>query len=347
MKDGKIQIGLIGAGNIAQNAHIPSYLNNCGVKLAGVYDINAARSLAVAEKFGMKNHASLESLLSDDTIDAVSVCTWNNAHAVSAIEACRAGKHVLCEKPMSMTVAEALAMEAAAKDSGKVFMMGFVNRFKTQADIITEMRDKGEFGEIYYARTTILRRRGTPLGWFTDAEKSGGGPVIDLGVHIIDIAWYLMGRPKPVSVFANTHHNIFGDYQTKGVSRWEAFDTDDLKFNVEDSAAGTIAFENGKSINFDVSWAINGEAEMNSWIYGEKAGAVFEPFRIYGESAGFLTDNFPVFERVNPFDNEINHFIDCINTGATPKATASDGVAVQKMLCGIYESSRAGMAIEL
>jgi len=339
MKDGIIQIGLIGAGNIAQNAHIPAYLKADGVKLAGVYDINAARCGEVADKYGMKSHASLESLLADDTIDAVSVCTWNNGHAASAIAACEAGKHVLCEKPMAMTVAEALAMRDAAKANDRVFMMGFVNRFRTQSEIITAMRGDGDFGEIYYARTTLLRRRGTPLGWFTDAAKSGGGPVIDLGVHILDITWYLMGRPKPVSVTANTHY-VFGDYKTKGVSRWEAFDTDDLVFNVEDSASGTISFENGKSINFDVSWAINGEADMNVHLYGSKAGPTFEPFTVYGEHGGYLTDNRPVYEEVNPFDGEINHFIECVRTGAEPRATADDGVAVQKMLCGVYESSK-------
>ena len=346
MKDGKIRIGLIGAGNIAQNAHIPAYLNNDGVRLAGVYDINAARCGEVADKYGMTRHGSLDSLLSDDSIDAVSVCTWNNGHASSAIAALDAGKHVLCEKPMAMTVAEAEAMEAAAKKSGKVFMMGFVNRFRTQSEIINELRERGDFGDIYYARTTLLRRRGTPLGWFTDAAKSGGGPVIDLGVHILDVTWYLMGRPKPLTVTANTHY-VFGDYKTKGVSRWEAFDTDDLVFNVEDSAAGTICFDDGKSINFDVSWAINGEAEMNTFLYGEKAGATFDPFTIFGENAGYLTDNTPAFETVDPFETEINHFIDRVRDGGPPRASAADGVAVQKMLCGIYESSRLGRTVEL
>ena len=346
MKDGKIHIGVIGAGNIAQNAHIPSYLKTKGVKLAGVYDIKTSRAAEVADKYDMQQHLSLESLLSDDTIDAVSICTWNNGHAESAIAASKAGKHVLCEKPMSMTVDEALAMEEAAKTSGKIFMMGFVNRFRAQSKIITDMRENGDFGDIYYARATILRRRGTPLGWFTDVKKSGGGPVIDIGVHIIDLTWYLMGKPRPISVTANTHYAL-GDYKTKGVSRWEAFDTDNLIFNTEDSAAGTICFENGKSINFDVSWAINGEAEMNAFLYGEKAGATFDPITIFGESAGYLTDNTPTFIDENPFENEIGHFADCIRTGNAPIATASDGVAIQKILCGIYESAKLKKAIEL
>ena len=346
MKDGKIQIGIVGAGNIAQNAHIPSYLKTDGVKLAGVYDIKASRAAEVANKYDMKQHHSLESLLSDDTIDAVSVCTWNNGHAESAIAASKAGKHVLCEKPMSITVAEALAMEEAAKASGKIFMMGFVNRFRIQSKIITNMREFGVFGEIYYARTTLLRRRGTPLGWFTDVSKSGGGPVIDIGVHIIDLTWYLMGKPRPVSLMANTHYTL-GDYKTKGVSRWEALDTDDPEFDTEDSAAGTIFFEHGKSINFDVSWAINGEAEMNTFLYGTRAGATFDPLTIYGESAEYLTDNVPTYIEEDPFDNEINHFVECIRTGREPIATAADGVAIQKILCGIYESARLEKAVDL
>jgi len=346
MKDGKIRIGLIGGGNIAQSAHIPSYLKLKDVKLAGVFDVNAPRAKSVAEKYDMAAHLSLESLLSDDTIDAVSVCTWNNGHAESAIAACKAGKHVLCEKPMAMTVDEALAMEAAAKNSGKIFMMGFVNRFKTQSDIICDMRDKGEFGDIYYARTSNLRRRGTPLGWFTDKAKSGGGPVIDIGVHSIDLTWFLMGKPKPLTVTANTHY-AFGDYKTKGVNRWEALDTDDPVFNVEDSASGTITCENGKSINFDVSWAINGEPGMDVILYGNKAGVRFHPLTVYGESAGYLTDNAPVFIDENPFDKEIAHFADCVLTGKTPLATAADGVAVQRILCGIYESSKLNKTVEL
>jgi len=184
------------------------------------------------------------------------------------------------------------------------------------------------------------------LGWFTDVRKSGGGPVIDIGVHVIDLTWYLMGKPKPLSVTANTHYPL-GDYKTKGVSRWEAFDTDDLVFNTEDSAEGTIRLENGKSINFDVSWAINGEAEMNVFLYGEKAGATFDPITIFGESAGYLTDNVPTFIPEDPFVNEMGHFVDCIRTGRTPISTASDGVAIQKILCGIYESAKLGKTVEL
>lgn len=346
MLNGEIQIGIIGAGNIAQNEHIPAYLKVKGVKLAAVYDIHQDRAAQVAKDYGMKHCASLEELLSVGALDAVSVCTWNNGHAEAAINASKAGKHVLCEKPMAMTVEEAVAMEEAAKSSGKVFMMGFVRRFCPEAKLVNEMRAQGQFGDIYYARASMLRRRGTPLGWFTDISKSGGGPVIDIGVHILDLTWYLMGKPKPVSVTANTHY-VFGDFKTKGVDRWTAFDTDNLVYNVEDSAAGTVSFENGKSVNFDISWAINGPGVMNVHLYGSRAGAEVFPLTVFGENAGYLSDNKPVFEEEDAFYNEVSHFITCIREGSEPVSPASDGVAVQKILCGIYESSKQNKTVTL
>ena len=344
----KIRIGLIGAGNIAQNAHIPSYLKQDDAVLTAVYDLNAARTREVAEKYSIPHAcASLQELCALQDVDAVSVCTWNNAHAESAIAAANAGKHVLCEKPMAMTVAEAEAMKAAAEKNGIVFMMGFVNRFRSEAQYIRHMADEGKFGDIYYANARLLRRRGTPLGWFTDTAKSGGGPVIDIGVHMIDLTWYMMGKPDPASVCAVTHYKL-GDYQTKGVSRWEAFDKDNLVFNTEDSAAGMIRFANGAAMNFEVSWAINGAGcGLMSTLYGDKAGANLDPLAIYGEDGGYLTDNKPTVQQSQIFDNEIRHFLDCVQTGAQPISPAADGVAVQRILNGIYESAKVGKEIKI
>lgn len=348
MKDGKIRIGLIGAGNICQNSHIPAYLKQDDVELVAVCDLKAERAQEVKEKYGMKYaFTDFYDLVALDEIDAVSVCTWNNAHAAAAIAASKAGKHVLCEKPMAMTVEQAEAMEQAARQSGKVFMMGFCNRFRGDTQILKAHAEAGTFGDIYYANTGWLRRRGTPLGWFTDVEKSGGGPVIDIGVHVIDLTWYIMGKPRPISVSATTYNKI-GDYQTKGVGRWVAFDTDNLKFNTEDSANGIIRFEGGKSMNFQVSWAINGAGtEIFSQIYGDKAGANLVPLNIYGEGVGYRTDTTTLFDPVDHFAAEIRHFLDCIKTGQTPISPASDGVAIQKILNGIYASAKAGREIEL
>jgi len=344
----KIRIGLIGAGNIAQNSHIPAYLKQNDAEIVAVCDLKLDRAKEVADKYGIKHAVgSIKELVAIDEVDAVSVCTWNNAHAEAAIAAANAGKHVLCEKPMAMTVAEAEAMKEAAEKNNIVFMMGFTNRFRADSKVIKEIAQSGKLGEIYYAKAGWFRRRGTPLGWFTDLSKSGGGPVIDIGVHAIDLTWYFMGKPRPVSVSACTYDKI-GDYKTKGVSRWEAFDTDNLVFNTEDSASGFIRFENGASMTFDVSWAINGkDTGIFSDIFGTKAGASLNPFTIYGEEEGYLMDSSPVVEPQDPFANEIRHFLDCIKTGQEPIATANDGVIIQKILNGIYDSAKLGKEIVL
>ena len=348
MKNGKVRIGLIGAGNIAQNAHIPAYLKQADAELVAVCDLKEDRAKGVAEKYGMKHVTTdYNELVALDDVDAVSVCTWNNAHAKAAIAAAKAGKHILCEKPMAMNTQEAEAMKKAVEENRVVFMMGFVNRFRPDSKAIKEIADSGKLGEIYYAKTGVLRRRGTPLGWFTDLSKSGGGPVIDIGVHVIDLTWYLMGKPKPVSVSAATFRKI-GDYKTKGVGRWVAFDTDDLKFETEDSASGFIRFENGVSMSFDVSWAINGkETGVYSNIFGTKAGASLDPLTIYGEEAHYLTDATPTVARENIFENEIRHFLDCVKEGRQPIAPVEDGVRIQKILNGIYDSARLGREVIL
>ncbi len=348
MKNGKVRIGIIGAGNIAQNAHIPSYLKQPDVELVAVCDLKEERAKEVASKYGMKYATtSIDELVSIDEVDAVSICTWNNAHAKAAIAAANAKKHVLCEKPMAMNTEEAEAMVKAAEENKIVFMMGFVNRYRAESKALREMYDAGKFGEIYYAKAGWFRRRGTPLGWFTDVSKSGGGPVIDIGVHVIDLTWYLMGKPKPITVSAAAYSKI-GDYKTKGVSRWVAFDTDDLVFNTEDSAHGFIRFENGASMTFDVSWAINGkDIPTYSQIFGTKAGANLSPLTVYGEEVDYLVDVSPTVGKENPFDNEIRHFIDCVKEGKEPISTAQDGLLVQKILNGIYESAKLGREIVL
>ncbi|HHZ14400.1 MAG: Gfo/Idh/MocA family protein [Caldicoprobacterales bacterium] len=348
MGDKKIKIGIIGAGNIAQNSHIPAYLKQDDAEIIAICDINLDRAREVAAKHNIKYAVgSIEELVAIDEIDAVSICTWNNAHAKAAIAAANAGKHVLCEKPMAMTVAEAEEMKEAAEKNNIIFMMGFTNRFRSDSKVIKEMADSGKLGEIYYARTGWFRRRGTPLGWFTDLSKSGGGPVIDIGVHVIDLTWYFMGKPRPVSVTATTYDKI-GDYKTKGVSRWEALDTDNPVFDTEDSAGGFIKFENGAAMSFDVSWAINGQdTGIFSNIFGTKAGASLNPFMIYGEEEGYLVDSSPKVESQNSFENEIRHFLDCIKTGQEPISSAEDGVLIQKILNGIYDSARLGKEVKL
>ena len=282
-------------------------------------------------------------------IDAVSVCTWNSAHAECTIAALNAGKNVLCEKPMAMNAAEAEAMYDAAKKSGKLLMIGFVRRFGNDCSIAKEFIDAGNFGEIYYGKATYLRRAGAPGGWFGDSSRSGGGPLIDLGVHVIDLTRYLAGNPKPVSVYGATfqklgdrsHIKSRGGYVVSGKEEKPVFD-------VEDLASALIRFDNGFVLSVEASFSLNIKEDCGTIeLFGTKAGAVLNPeLEIFTEQNGYLTNvsfNAPTalsFDGL--FDNEINHYVACVAQGLPCRSPAEDGITIMKILDAVYESARTG-----
>lgn len=345
----KLRVGIVGLGNIAQNEHLPVYDKlRDRVEVVAFADINLERAQQAAQKFGAPHaFASAEEMLAGVELDFVDVCVWNGSHAPVSIAAARAGKAILCEKPMADCLEHALEMEKEVKKAGVPFMMAMVSRFDAEKQLLHEMVEDGDLGDIYYAKTAMIRRRGTPVGWFTDLKKSGGGPVIDIGVHSIDAAWYLMGRPKPVRISASTSRRI-GNFTTKGVSRWVAYDSDVTAFDTEDSAAAIIHFENGATMLVEVSWALNAKNDTYLQICGTKAGATLNPLTIYGENAqGYLTDNQPTVKKGNNFEREIVHFLDCLETGKYPMAPVEDGVMLQRILQGIYDSAAQGKEVIL
>ena len=338
----KLKVGIIGAGNIATSAHLPSYQQLTDlVEVVAIADIVLERAQDAANKYGIPHaYASVEELLANEPdVDYIDICVWTAAHAPVAIAAAKAGKNILCEKPLAASLEQGLAIEKAVKEAGVQFMLAVVTRYGAEQQKFVELRDAGKFGEIYYAKCSYVRRRGTPGGWFTDKELAGGGPVLDIGVHAIDRTWYLMGRPTPVSVSAETSYRI-GDYKTKGVGRWEPFGKGKGVFNTEDSASVFFRFEGGKSMVAEIAWAINGEGSATTQIFGSKAGCTFEPLTIYGENEeGYLSEEKPEVIGNNYFVEEIRHFIDCLNTGKKPISPIEDAVTVQRMLDGIYRSA--------
>ncbi|MDR0456823.1 MAG: Gfo/Idh/MocA family oxidoreductase [Treponema sp.] len=345
----KLKVGIVGAGNIAQSAHLPAYKKLADrAEVVAIADTNLERAQEAAKTFGIpKAYASVEELLSGSDVDYIDICVWNGFHAAVAVAVARAGKAILCEKPMSDSLAHSLEIEAEVKKAGVPFMMAMVSRFGAETMMLHDMEKAGELGDVYYGKTGYVRRRGTPIGWFTDVSKSGGGPVIDIGVHCIDACWFLMGRPKPVRVSAAISRAI-GNFRTKGVSRWTALDAGSGVFDTEDSASAIIHFENGASMLAEASWALNTKQSRYTQVCGTKGGAVLEPLTIFSEnSLGYLTDNQPAVPKVNPFEEEIAHFIDCLNTGKKPISPIEDGIAVQKMLSGIYESAELGKEVTL
>ncbi|MBO5363088.1 MAG: Gfo/Idh/MocA family oxidoreductase, partial [Clostridia bacterium] len=205
----KIKVAVIGVGSISES-HIAGYKKDPNTELYAFCDINPERLQYMGKKHGITRLYTDEAQMLKELpeLDAVSVCTWNSAHAPCTIMALNAGKHVLCEKPMALNVEEAEAMKAAAEKNGKLLMIAFVRRFGKDCEIVKDMAESGTLGEVYYAKAINLRSNGNPGGWFGEKARSGGGPLIDLGVHSIDLVRYLLGKPNVASVYGVTFHKL-------------------------------------------------------------------------------------------------------------------------------------------
>ena len=349
-----MKIGIIGVGTIAA-FHIEAYQKNPNVEVYAFCDINEKRLKAMGEKYGVTRlYTDKDEMLKLEELDAVSVCTWNSAHAPCSIAALKAGKHVLCEKPMAMNADEARAMKQAADESGKLLMIGFVRRFGNDCSVVKDFLDNGEFGDLYFAKATSLRRHGAPGGWFGDKSRSGGGPLIDLGVHVTDLARYLAGNPKPVSVYGVTFNKL-GDrrgmtgrdgYTSSGAGRQDIFD-------VEDLAAALIRFDSGLVLSLEASFSLNiKEDEGTIELFGTKAGAKLSPeLEIFTDQNGhlinksFFGSTALAFE--NLFQNEIDHYVACVRDGLPCRSPAQDGIEIMRILDAVYESARTGHEVVL
>lgn len=349
-----LKVGVIGGGSISE-FHIKPYIANDEVELMALCDSNEQRLAEAGKRYGItKLYSNYAELLKNEEIDAVSICTWNNTHAEIAIAALEAGKHVLVEKPLSMTVEQALAVEAAVEKSGRILQVGFVRRHGDNTKLLKQFIDQDEFGEIYYAKASCLRRLGNPGGWFSDQTKSGGGPLIDLGVHMIDICWYLMGKPRPVSVSGNTYSKLGNRSHIENLSFYKAADYNPTINNVEDMANALIRFDNGASLYVDVSFTLHAKKdELFVKLFGEKGGAEIEPeLAMVTEKNNTILNITPQIDSLSfdfegAFRNEINHFADCCLTGKETIAPVADGVQVMKMLNAVYESAKTGKEVYL
>ena len=344
-----INIAIVGVGGIAK-AHMNAYSKNPNVKVVAFCDINPERLEYMGKRYGIeKCYTDLDTMLCEvPEIDAVSVCTWNSAHALCTIKALKAGKHVLCEKPMAMNQKEAEEMCKTARECGKLLMIGFVRRFGNDVKLTKEFVDADQFGELYYAKATYLRRHGNPGGWFGDKSRSGGGPLIDLGVHVIDLVRYVLGKPKPISVYGATFSKLNDRKHIKAgknfhASSAKAYDVCD----VEDLATALVRFDNGAVLSVEAAFSLNiKKDEGKIELFGTKGGAKFDPkLEIYSEMNGYMADVTlagveTAFSFDGIFENEINHFIACIEGEATCISPAEDGVEMMKILDGVYESAR-------
>lgn len=352
----KVKIGIIGVGGISES-HIQGYLKNENVELYAFCDINEARLAEKGKKYGITRlYTKVEDMVALPELDGVSVCVWNCNHYECTMAALKAGKHVLCEKPLAMNAQQAQQMLDFAKEQGKLLMVGFVLRFSDQVERLKEMAQSGFFGDIYYTKASYLRSNGNPGGWFCDKSRSGGGCVIDLGVHVIDEARYLMGNPKPVSVYATVAKKLDRTPYTKAIG-YRSSDADPEgkdKNDVEDFAHATVRFDNGAILVLETSYNLNTPDEPDGSrveIYGTKSGAITGPLRFFSDRDGHLSKF--TFADLAPesfdtiFQKEMAHFVDCIQNGTTCRNTAEDGVMIMKILDAIYASGATGHEVLL
>lgn len=343
-----LRVGIIGAGGIARAAHIPNYLKHVDkVKIVAVADVVRENAEQLASKFDIDNvFTSYDEMLNTVELDAVSVCTPNKFHAEATIAALKAGCHVICEKPPAMTVEEAEKMAATAQQAGKILTYGLHYRRTPEVEALKRFIDADELGGIYAARVHAIRRRGIP-GWgvFTNKELQGGGPLIDIGVHMLDTALYLMGYPEPDTVFGVAYQKL-GNKKGVGLSGewdWE-------NFSVEDMVRGMITFKNGASIILETAFAANIEQreEMSVSLMGDKGGADVFPLKIYQEKHNTLIDITPAYlPKVDAHGIQMECFVNGCLTGNQPISNAKQGVALQKIINSLYESAEKGKAIKL
>jgi predicted dehydrogenase len=349
----KIRLGIIGAGNIG-NVHINIFKQLAAdVDIVAVTDsYNPLAQLRAAEHTIPKCYMTSEELIQDPDIDAVVIGVPNQWHAPLAVQALRAGKHVLLEKPMAIDVPSAREIIRAQRESGKVLMIPHQMRWEWLPLQVKQQVDNGAIGQIYNAKVGWFRRKGIPGWgtWFTKREESGGGPLIDIGVHMLDLAFFFMGNVKPVSVYGSTYAE-FGP-RKRGIGTWGSPNWNG-SFNVEDLATAMIKMDNGSTLTIEVSWAVHMDTDSKHFVHlmGTEGGA-----SIRGTQGKLLTETFEratEVELITPDNDEgsrirvSRHFIECIREGKEPTTSALAGFTNNLILDAIYESSRTGHEVIL
>jgi predicted dehydrogenase len=280
-----LRVLIVGAGMIAQGAHIPNLLR-LGVEVEGLVEVNPQRAKEVAQRFGIQRvWHDYRVALKESLADAVVVATPTKFHYGVTMEALRVGKHVLCEKPPAMFSAEAYEMANEAERRNLTLMWGFHLRFRDDALSAKWAIDNGELGDVYFVRARWVRSRGAPAGWFCRKDLAGGGPLFDIGSHIIDLGWWLLGKPKMKGVYGYGFFKIGakGVDLTRGHQPADVRDGIDLKvtYDVEDYAGGHIIFEGGKVLLYEVSWLLNDRDDFKVTVCGTNMGLSFTPLEFY------------------------------------------------------------------
>ncbi|SFL36067.1 Predicted dehydrogenase [Paenibacillus sp. 1_12] len=349
----KIRLGIIGSGNIG-NVHMNIFSQLMDdVEIVALTDLNYPLAQKCAAKHDIPTvYKTNDELILDPNIDAIVIGVPNQWHAPLAVQALHAGKHVLLEKPMAINAQAAREIVKAQRETGKVLMIPHQMRWDWLPLQVKQQIDNGSIGSIYNAKVGWFRRKGIPGWgtWFTDHQQSGGGPLIDIGVHMLDLAFFFLGDAKPVSVFGSTYAE-FGP-KKRGIGTWGTPDWNG-SYNVEDLATALIKLDNGSTLSLEVSWAVHMDTDSNHFIHlmGSEGGA-----SIIGNKGKLLTETFEratEVDLVTPEKDEggrirlSRHFVECIREGKQPDTSVMTGFTNNLILDAIYESSRTGHEVIL
>ena len=366
MKNGKLQIGIIGCGGIANQKHFPalSKLDEL-CELVAFCDVIKERAEKAAQSFGTKDakvYENYKELLNDSQIDVVHVLTPNVTHCALTVDAFDASKHVLCEKPMSHSSEDAKLMMDAAKRSGKKFTIGYQNRFRKEIQTLHKACEAGKFGDIYFAKAHAIRRRAVPTwGVFTNKALQGGGALIDIGTHALDLTLWLMDNYKPKSVMGSVFYKMADQFEGNMFGPWDP-DT----FEVEDSAFGFIKMENGATICLEAAWALNitESKEASTTLCGTLAGAEVKSGMSYGSKGELIistakfgelydermaaTGPIAYFNSSHAEDGylEAKQWLLSIKNDTQPLVKPEQAFMVTQILEAIYQSNKNGKLIE-
>ncbi|MDR0326547.1 MAG: Gfo/Idh/MocA family oxidoreductase [Oscillospiraceae bacterium] len=353
----KLKVGIIGCGGIATQKHLPSMQQTELADAVAFCDIVLEKAESAAKTFGEPNSKVFKDyrdLLKLD-LDAVYVCTPNRSHSEIAVAALESKKHVMCEKPMAINYAEALKMAEAAKRNGKLLTIGYQNRYRSDTQFLKKECAAGVLGEIYYAKARSIRRRAVPTwGVFLNEYEQGGGPLIDVGTHSLDLALWMMDNYTPKSVTGVAFHKL--NDQTEPANAWGAWDP--KQFTVEDSAFGFIIMENGAAIQLETSWALNSLeiGEPLTLLCGTKGGAdMFDGLRINGVKHDRQYEFRPDFgakgvdfydgDTASPQFREQLAFLGAVRGENELVVLPEQAMAVTRILDAVYESARIGKQV--
>lgn len=353
----KLRVGVVGCGGIANGKHLPAMKRNKNFEIVAFCDIDEEKAGKAKKEYGTpeaKIYTDYEELLRED-LQAVYVLTPNKSHAMISIAAMRAGKHVMCEKPMAKTFKEAKEMVRVSKETGKILNIGYQNRYRADSIYLKRACENGDLGDIYYAKAHAIRRRAVPTwGVFLNEEEQGGGPLIDIGTHALDLTLWMMDNYEPESVTGSVYRKLADQTeQGNAFGEWEP-----EKYKVEDSAFGFIKMKNGATILLESSWALNtldvGEAETA--LCGTKAGADMHKEltinrvqynRQCVEKPDLETGGVAFFEgeKENDADIEQRIFFNAVVRGEPQVVKPEQAMVVTQLLEAVYQSADTGKTV--